>query len=199
MQAGGRLTFAGWEDKPLTARGEQQAQAVAQRLSTEKLTAVYASDLSRARNTAQQIAKQHNLEVRVDARLREVNYGAWEGLGLDEILAQWQDVWDARRRDLAGVAPPNGESYGDLWKRLYPCWNEILASHGAEERIAIVAHNGTLRVLISRLLGMPLVNLRSIHMSNCGISCFEIKAAHAEYWNDIIACFINETHHLKEI
>ncbi|HVF84737.1 MAG TPA: histidine phosphatase family protein, partial [Abditibacteriaceae bacterium] len=156
IAAGGRLTFAGWGDKPLTTRGELQAKAIAGRLSNEKLTAIYASDLIRAQRTAQEIAQRHNLNVRTDKRLREVNYGMWEGLGLDEIVADWQDVWDARNLDPEHIAPPQGESYADLWRRLGPCWNEIVQLHGEDEHVAIVAHNGTLRVLLCHVLGMPL-------------------------------------------
>ena len=202
LQAGGRLTFAGWEVKPLTARGEAQAQAVAQRLSTEKLTAIYASDLQRARNTAQQIADFHHLEVRVDARLREVNYGAWEGLGLDEILADYKDVWDARNANPKNVAPPEGESYADLWKRLSPFWNEITQNQGEDERVAVVAHNGTIRILLCHVLGMPFAHFKRLQTSNCGVSHIEIKRANIEYSNaevSIVAHNINETNHLKAI
>ena len=203
VHAGGRLTFAGWEDKPLTARGELQAQAVARRLSGEKLTAILSSDLQRARNTAQQIASFHDIEVRIDKRLREINYGAWEGLGLDEILADWPDVWSARQRDPENVAPPDGESYADLWTRLNPCWNEIVRNHEDDARVAIVAHNGTIRILLCHVLGMPFSHFKRLQTSNCGVSHLEIKSAEIEYSNatafEIVAHGINETNHLKEI
>lgn len=208
IAAGGRLTFAGWRDKPLTPRGELQAKAVAARLANEKLTVIYASDLHRAHNTAREIARRHNLAVRTDRRLREVNYGAWEGLGLDEILVGWPDVWEARNRDPAHVAPPQGESYADLWQRLQPAWNEIAQSHGEDERIAVVAHNGTLRTLLCHLLGMPVAHLKRIQTSNCGVSHIEVRKRKIEYSNeevpqsqtfDITAHNINETNHLKEI
>ena len=203
VQAGGRLTFAGWQDKPLTARGKLQAQAVARRLSSEKLTVIYSSDLQRARNTAQQIAGFHGLKVRVDNRLREVNYGAWEGLGLDEILADYRDVWDARNADPENVAPPNGENYEDLWKRLRPCWNEILNSHKEDERIAVVAHNGTIRILLCHVLGMPFSHFKRLQISNCCVSHLETKNAGIEYSKadaqSLVAHNINETNHLQGI
>jgi alpha-ribazole phosphatase len=207
IAAGGRLTFAGWGDKPLTQRGELQAKAVAARLSSENLSAIYASDLMRAQDTARELAQRHDLDVRTDKRLREVNYGAWEGLGLDEILAAWPDVWDARNRDPENIAPPQGESYADLWRRVEPAWNEIVRSHGEDERIAIVAHNGTLRILLCHLLGMPFAHFKRIQTSNCGISHLEVKRA-IEYSNaealgaekfSMVAHNINETNHLKEI
>lgn len=204
-QAGGRLTFAGWSDKALTTRGMAQAQAVAARLSTEKLTAIYSSDLQRARVTAQRIAERHDLEVRIDSRLREVNYGAWENLGLEEILADYADVWNARNADPEFVAPPDGESYAALWARLAPCWNEILALHGDEERVAVVAHNGTIRILLCQLLGMPVAHFKRLHTANCGVSHLEIKRAprdDIEYSNgefEVVARFINDSSHLNGI
>ncbi len=206
LAAGGRLTFAGWHDKPLTPRGEEQAQAVAQRLLSEKLTTIYCSDLQRARITAEKIAACHNAEVRVDARLRELNYGAWEGLGLDEILASWADIWEARQADPENVATPDGENYADLWRRLSAAWNDIIKNVGEDERIAIVAHNGTIRILLCRLLGMPLANFKRIQTSNCGLTHIEIKSAKIEYSKsslaplpEIVAHFINDTNHLKEL
>lgn len=251
MGAGGRATFAGWADKALTPRGELQAKSVAARLQNEKLTAIYSSDLQRASVTAREIAAFHGLDVRVDARLREVNYGAWEGLSLSEILRDWPDEWAARNANMENVATPDGESYADLWRRLAPCWNEILRAHSsdlransldenaqsdktqsdaqvdssdgeeriaekhvAEERIAIVAHNGTLRLLLCHLLGMPPSNLKRLKMSNCGISRLQIEysKSHAksgfagdsgesfgEREFEIVALSINETEHLKNV
>lgn len=199
---GARLTFAGWQDKPLTSRGLLQAQAVATRLSPEKLTAIYSSDLQRARVTAETIASFHDTKVRTDERLREVNYGAWESLGLDEILESYKDVWDARNQNPETVAPPNGESYADLWKRLSPCWNEILERCDEAERVAIVAHNGTIRILLCQLLGMPIGHFKRIQTSNCGVSHIEIKRAPIEYSKqnlEIVARVINETNHLADI
>ena len=213
---GGRLRFAGWADKPLTARGEMQAQAIAQRLSTENLNAIWSSDLQRARHTAEAIAQFHSLPIGVDAALREVNYGAWEGLGLEEIERDWLDLWRARQLDAEHSAPPEGESYHDLWQRVRPAWNKIvndkIINDGeADARIAVVAHNGTLRILLCHLLRMPIRFYKVLHTSNCGLTHLEItRRADIEYSNieysiddesshEIVLRFMNDSNHLREI
>jgi signal transduction histidine kinase len=77
--------YQGQTDVPLNKLGRQQAQALAQLLRSEPIGAVYSSDLSRAADTASEIARFHGLEVRRDARLREINQGRWEGLTVRQI------------------------------------------------------------------------------------------------------------------
>jgi broad specificity phosphatase PhoE len=169
----GRAAFVGWSDPPLTARGEAQSRAVAQYLSSEKLAAVYSSDLRRARLTAESIAEKQGLEVCVQRDLREVNYGAWEGLGETEILEGWPQLWPARQGDPWSVAAPDGENYAQMWKRFVPHWHKIIEQH-ARETAVIVGHNGLIRILICHLLAAPVENFRCVHIGNCGVSRIEI-------------------------
>lgn len=197
--SGTRRTFVGWGDKPLTARGEAQAQAVAERLSGEKLQAVYASDLQRARRTAEYIAQPHGVTVQCDAALREINFGVWEGLSEAEILADWQGVWQRRQADPVQVGAPEGESLNDLWARWQPTWQRIVQEH-QNQNVAIVSHNSALRVLLCHLLDAPFSSYRRINMSNCGLSQVEIKAADVTgSQSSIVVSYINETGHLKDI
>lgn len=210
--SGERLLFSGWNDIPLTTRGQLQAQAVARRLQSEKLRAVYCSDLMRARHTAEPIAAFHGLETQTDAAWREVNYGAWAGLGETEIVAGWNDLWHQRKADAQNVRNPEGESYADVWARFAPQWKQLVERHAARnEDIALVSHNGPIRVLLCHLLGMPVNNLRRVRINNASVSRIEVRptevraqnmAAH-EYsceaaWSLTIAS-LNETSHLQRI
>lgn len=192
-------TFAGWGDKPLTDKGRQQAQAVAARLSQENLVAVYSSDLMRARDTAEAIAAPHHLTVQTDKALREVNYGQWEGLGDTELLRDWADLWQKRVADPLNVAPPDGESYADLWRRLQPTWQSIVERH-AQESVAVVGHNGSLRILLCHLMGAPLGNARQIRLMNTSISCVEYENSVMEAGaSRFVISSINDTCHLAGI
>ncbi len=197
--AGPNRTFAGWGDKPLTEKGRAQAQAVAERLSREKLTAVYSSDLMRARDTAQEIASRQNLTVQTETGLREVNYGEWEGLGDAELLRDWSDLWQRRVADPFHVAPPGGESYADLWRRLQPVWDAIVERHQGQS-VAIVGHNGSLRILLCHLLGAPLGNARHIRLMNTSISCIEYENSAMESGAArFVISSMNDTCHLAGI
>lgn len=196
--SGERRTFAGWGDKPLTSRGEKQAAAVAARLKREPLAAVYASDLQRACRTGDKIAESHGLTARCLPELREVNYGAWEGLTEKEVADGWGLLWQKRVADPLNVAPPGGESYADLWERVHPAWRQISLRH-PDESIVIVGHNGSLRVLLCHLLGTPLQFARRIHLSNCGLSRADIKRIDAGGESGISIMFVNEINHLEGI
>ena len=190
--SGPRPTFTGWKDLQLTPLGLRQAAAVGGRLARENLGAIYSSDLQRALVTAQNIARPHGLEVQTSPALREVNYGAWAGLGEAEIKAGWAEEWAARKNDLLRSAPPDGESVAQMWHRLEPVWNEISERHAQSGQDAVlVAHNGPVRVLMCRVLGVPLENYRRVRVANCSISVVEIKSGAPP----LVSC-VNDTSHL---
>jgi broad specificity phosphatase PhoE len=192
---GEHQVYVGWDDKPLNERGMAQAESVAVRLQREKLAAVYTSDLKRARQTAERVAAHQSLNVVPMQELREAHYGAWEGLEVAQIEAGWPEEWKARQADPINVAPPGGESYNDVWRRWEPALQELIERH-AGETIAIVAHNGALRVMLCHLLDMPLRHFRRFTLSNCGLGCMEIESAPGVERNIRIVA-LNETCHLR--
>ena len=189
---GDKPTFVGWNDLPLNARGCEQAERVAEYLASEKVQAVYSSDLQRAKNTAEKIAAIHGLSVRIDADLREVNYGAWEGLGESELVREYSLQWQARQNDPWNVTAVEGESYQQMWHRFLPKWNALVENH-VEETAVLVAHNGLIRMLLCFLLGAPFENFKRVHVSNGGVSRIQIDGS------KILVESMGETSHLKNI
>lgn len=150
--------FIGHLDVRLSPLGERQCAAQAARLRSTALAAVFASDLGRARRSAEIIGAPHGLAPIVVPALREMAMGRWEGLTAAEIRAREPEAfadWMAR----VGEFPfPGGESVPDLVARAAPAFEAILAAH-AGRSIAIVAHGGTNRALLCRILGLPLDRL----------------------------------------
>jgi alpha-ribazole phosphatase len=164
--------FIGHLDVPLSERGERQSRAQAVRLAGAKLAAVFTSDLSRARSTAEFIASPHGLTPTVVPELREMAMGRWEGLAADEIRksepAAFAD-WMAR----VGEFPfPGGESVPDLRARAWPAFEAIVAAH-AGESVAIVAHGGTNRVLLCTVLGVELRRIVALGQDYGALSVLE--------------------------
>jgi len=85
--------FAGSRDIPLTEEGRRQCEAVARALAGSSIAAVYASPLERARASAEVIAKPHGWPVRIAPAFSEMDFGAWEGLTLDEVRARFPEAW----------------------------------------------------------------------------------------------------------
>ena len=193
-------TFAGARDLELTARGLEQAQAIATRLKNVHLDAVYSSKLQRAWRTADGIAADHGLQTTRLGGWNEVDYGAWEGLSEAEINADYADLWQQRVADPWLIAPPNGESYQMLWARLEPEWKRLLEAH-AGQSVAVVGHNGSLRVLLCQLLGAPPSNARRLQIGNCSLTQVNIAAprnAESEKLEGppLVIQYINDTSHL---
>ena len=139
--------FTGQTDSPLTARGRQQAAAVADELANVKFDRIISSDLSRTRDTAEVIAKRHGLSVEVIPALREINVGDRTGKAFDETrgLPNWSDdgfvVW------------PGGESLDQVLARTLGAIDR-LTRESPGKTILVVGHGGVNRILLSYFLGI---------------------------------------------
>jgi alpha-ribazole phosphatase len=177
--------YQGHTDVPLSETGLIQAQRVAQRLKGEDLDAVYSSDLSRARVTAQLIAQEHGLSVASFPALREVNYGSWEGLTLFEINAGFPGVREQWLSDPENFRIPEGESLGQVQKRALACIDEIRLRHFGGT-IAIVSHGGLIAMLLLTFLKEEASFLRGFFARNTSVSLIEFEGPVIKvvYWGD---------------
>ncbi|GAA2625485.1 histidine phosphatase family protein [Dactylosporangium fulvum] len=162
---GGRIQ--GQTDIALSETGVEQVRAAAPRLAALKPTVLISSDLQRAADTQAGLAALVDLPVRYDARLRERNFGDWEGLTHPEITARWPESFARWRRgepvDDAGV-----EEVDALSKRVAAALQE--AVDAAPEGAVIVAatHGAAARHATCALLGWPVefaTTLGALH--NC--------------------------------
>lgn len=152
-----RDRFIGQTDLPLAPAGIEQAEAMALALRDRGISAIHCSNLTRSRQTADVIGATLDLPVSPHAELREVSLGEWEGLLRSEVAARWADQFAARGRDIDSYRPPGGESFSDCLARAWPAWKDITRTDA--EAIVVVAHAGVNRLLLCRLLGMPVQNM----------------------------------------
>lgn len=145
--------FAGSTDVDLSDEGRAQAAALAERLSEEELSAVYASPMKRARETAALVAEPHRLEVQIDAALREIDHGAWEGLTRKEVEARRATEYSAWEEDPFTYAPEGGETGLAVMARALPAIRAIVERH-AGATVAVIAHKATIRLVLASLLGL---------------------------------------------
>jgi len=159
----------GHRDIALSERGLQQSQRLARFLREQAIDAVYASDLSRASQTAQPLADALGLALHLDARLRERGFGLFEGSTYAEAQANWPNeyaIW--RRRDPAH-ALPGGESYLTARARVLQCLDEIARAH-AGATVAIVTHGGVLDIVYRAAYGIPWETPRSHLLPNASVN-----------------------------
>jgi len=161
--------FTGSRDVALTTDGRLQAEAVAQALAGNTVAAVYTSPLERARICADLIAKPHRLEPRVEPDLREMSFGAWEGLGRDALSPSDAETW---RLTPQLVTPPGGESLGAVAARVRATRDRLIAAHAGESAI-VVTHAVVVRLIVLAALGLGPERLWSVDASPAGITEIE--------------------------
>lgn len=156
--------YHGHNDIHLSPRGVEQLERLARQLEGAPLAAVYASDLTRAREGAQVLCRGRELEPVIVPEFREINFGVWEGLSFEEIAARYPEELQARFLDLESFRIPGGESLMDVRRRALPRLRELVQQHPGQA-VALVAHAGVNRVILSDALGVPLNNLFRIDQS----------------------------------
>ena len=139
--------FTGQTDSPLTARGREQAAAVAEELAQVKFDRIVSSDLSRTRDTADVIAKRLGKPVEIVPELREIDVGDRTGTSFDETrgLPNWNDD--------GFVAWPGGETLDRVLARTLGAIDR-LTRESPGKTILIVGHGGVNRILLSHFLGI---------------------------------------------
>ena len=161
--------FQGQSDVPLNQTGRQQANALAKRLSNQSFDAVYSSDLQRATETAKIILSGVKPDLHSDIRLREVNFGDWEGLTYDEIKEKYPDSLASWERDVYGSSPPNGETLEDLSKRVQSFLDDLLQKHN-DQTVLVVAHGGVLQTLVCLALKLSPTMYWQFYLSTASLS-----------------------------
>ncbi len=140
------LRFQGWRDTPLNDAGRRQAAELAESMTAESPGALWSSDLSRARETAEIVGRRLGLEVRLDRRLREANRGEWEGRLFDDVAREEPELYAAWMRAGSGWRFPGGESLLEQQERVLACVREIrTADH---PRPLAICHGGSIRVVL---------------------------------------------------
>jgi broad specificity phosphatase PhoE len=144
--------FSGSEGADLSDEGRWQAAQLGERLRNEGLTAAYCSPLSRSAETAAILSGPCGLVAIPRDGLREISHGHWEGLTRSEVEERFGEEYASWEEDPFTFAPQRGESGLAVLARALPVIREIVTSHRGE-RVLVVSHKATIRLLLSSLLG----------------------------------------------
>lgn len=166
-------------DLPLSDLGTRNMEALAASWQGPSPVRLFASDLRRATGSARILAARLGIELIIDARLREVSFGDWEGRAWDEVYEtdrQRYDAWTERWWD---VAPPGGESFADLARRAL-AWFQNVRDWGDGDDVIAVAHGGSIRALLVELLAIPRERAFDLQLSPARVSAVEIEDGRCE-------------------
>jgi alpha-ribazole phosphatase len=184
--------FWGSTDIALSDAGIRQAEKLRDRLKDEKITAVFSSALSRARVTAEVIAAAADLKVTTDASLDECNFGYVEGLTFTEINKKYPDLAEVLLGFDIDTRFPGGESFGEFDARVRQ-FLPNLDKFKTRDTVAIVAHGGSLPLLVCHLLGLPIKTWRQLRITQGSLSIVET------FNRGAVLTLLNDTSHLKPV
>ena len=169
----GGKRYRGQTDDPLSEKGWGQMRAAVK--DHDYWDIIVSSTLHRCSDFAHELAKRHNLPVQLDDRLCEIEFGLWEGRTAEELMQEdpnqllkfWMDPLNNR--------PPEAEPLKTFSDRVAGAWEDIIQTHFGKH-ILIVGHAGVIRMVMSRVLGMPLENLFRIQVPNAGATRIRVDS-----------------------
>jgi 2,3-bisphosphoglycerate-dependent phosphoglycerate mutase len=169
-------------DTPLSARGVDQAEALAHRLAASGVVRIVSSDLPRALRTAQALAAATGARIETSALLQERNFGDWRGQPYDTLPIDPLTMLEA---------PPGGESVAAFEQRVAQAFAHIVRRRLAlNGNIAVVTHGLVLRAMLAAHVRLPAGMAQPTHLGNTSLSIVEAQPPHA-------ATRVNCTQHLE--
>lgn len=176
-----RHVWQGITDIPLSEEGEEQAGLLSQLLKDCPIKEIYSSPLQRAASTAYEVHKNHpDAEFHIESRLREIDFGFFEGMTYQEVKKRYKHLLKLRKRDKLNFNGYEGESIAMVRSRTDPVLEEILRS---EKDTLIVSHGMVIRSQIMSLTGVSYEKIPS--PKNTGLYIFNTHTREMEVYNSI--------------
>jgi phosphoserine phosphatase len=185
--------FRGRIELPLTEIGVKQAEATARRIAlVSKPVAIYTSPMGRSIATAKAIGAATQMRVKIDERLNDIDYGAWQGLTRNEAASKWSEEIAAWYRTPQLASPPGGETLQVVSARVIAAIHEILRRH-PHGLVVVVGHDSINKVILLHALDLPLSHYWNIKQDPCAVN--ELDFVDGAF----SVATINETWHLQSI
>ncbi len=166
--------YQGQEDIPLAGSGRTQARRLGERLRDVRIDRAVASPLSRTVETARlALGEPRSAMLTLDDGLMEIAHGSWEGKLAAEIAADDGDRFRAWRETPDKVQMPGGESLKQVLDRAWPAFAAACEDMGDGETLLVVAHDAVNRVILCRVLGLPLFKLWSFRQAPTTLNLLE--------------------------
>ncbi len=179
----------GSTDTALSEAGRAQAERLSLSLKNETFDAIVTSPLKRAYDTAQAIARYHDITPRVEKDLRELNAGAFEGLSFPEIKIRFPDFIDQWMLDRGSVVMPQGESLQGLQNRVWPVIQKIMAT---AQNALVVSHSFVIITILCKIQNLSLSQSSHLRLGVASKTCLEVNNGATTF------LALNDTSHLND-
>lgn len=182
--------FAGSTDLELTETGREQAEALGRRLREVRIDALHVSPLARCAQTAEPIVASTGLEPRVVPEIRELDFGDWEMLDLDEVRERDPDGFGRWISDEA-VPVPGGESWVELGARVEEWWDQVARCY-EDRTVLAVTHGGVILWLARRVVHAPREAMIAFEVDPSSVTILQSRG---HLWRIRV---LNDTTHLRD-
>lgn len=180
----------GHGNSDLTQKGKEQAKQLANALKEYPIDMIFSSDLGRAIETAKIIGDEINIEVNKTKDLREMGFGKWEGLLIEEIKKDFSTIYDTWRNEPHLVDIPDGETLHIIKDRVDNFIKELNEKYD-NKHILLVSHTITVRVMLLSFLNSGVENIYRIKQDNTALNIVEFRN-----YGPVIHK-LNDTSHIK--
>lgn len=184
--------FRGRADIPLDETGKREVHLAGETLRDETLHAVYSSPLSRSMETAENIAKFHDIAVTPLDAMVDISYGEWEGMGNQEVQQKYPELHALWLSEPHKVIFPGGESLDEVRSRTMAALEDLLAKH-PDENFALVAHRVPNKVICCAVLGLDNSHFWRIQQDTASTNLFVHRNGQ---W---IITYLNDTSYLRSL
>ncbi len=167
-------TVQGHLDEGLSELGKEQAKQISEHFKVRDLNAIYSSDLGRAVQTAEPLAKKLELDIKTDKDLREADFGIWEGLTYDEVKEKFPQEYSDWHKNYY-IRPSWFESFDLHFKRVRRAIEKILKAHSLNDSVAIFTHGGSIKTQVgyfNKLTGEELTKFTNL---NCSLTLLKFN------------------------
>jgi len=171
--------FGGQIDMDISPRGHEQAAMLARHLRNKSFDAIYASPMKRVQQTLAPVLEGRATPPIILLGLREVHFGDWTGLSWEQVKAKFNISAFEWLTQLESAAIPNAETGKMFRERVEPCVRQILRDHRGQT-VAVACHGGTIRMILSILLEMPLPQMASFEIEYASLTQVHIWAHKTE-------------------
>ena len=154
----------------LNSAGKSQAETLGWKLESEPIEAIYVSPLERTRETATPLSKRLGLELRVEPRLLELEFGDWTGAAFEALHGD--PAWTSWNQARSLHRPPGGETIGEVQDRA-AAWLDDMAANHPGQTIAAVSHGDVVKALVLRILGAPIDAIHAFDIAPASVTRIE--------------------------
>lgn len=170
--AQGNGRFQGQRNVSLAEAGRRELPLLVKKCSTYPVRVIYSSDLRRASKTAEAIAHEFGLEVKIRSALREMSFGRWEGLSWKQVTSRFPRAARLWLEQFPQHTIPGAESFGSFKRRVVQEVRGIVRTNPGR-CVVIVSHAGVIRVALARALGLPDRNLFRLEQGPCAVNVID--------------------------